>query len=181
MERPDESSVRTVDLLVCGNGRWGGLGNNVFSSAQGTPVRAKNISGLVECMLVLLRSNRLLTLLVDCEQSQTRKAILPHAISVSPTGHVLLTLDTVRSQSGDSFRDLVVWGSNYEYELGNGKRGSLAVPTMLQTPDGERYMLRQTSAKEIRDLSGSVWKCGVMAEQKAVGGYGNSVVYWKIC
>jgi hypothetical protein len=117
----------------------------------------------------------------DCDQSQSRKAIRPHAVSISPNGHVLLTLDTLMpSQSEDGGRDLVVWGTNYDYELGNGKRGSLAAPTWMHTPDGERYMLRKTRAKEIRDLSGTVWKRGIEVEQRAVAGYGNSVVYWKL-
>jgi hypothetical protein len=49
VERIDENAVRTVDLLMCGNGRWGGLGNNIYSSAQGNPLRAKSVSGLLEC------------------------------------------------------------------------------------------------------------------------------------
>lgn len=38
-----------VDVLTCGNGQWGGLGNALYSNAQSTPVRAKNVSGLLEC------------------------------------------------------------------------------------------------------------------------------------
>jgi hypothetical protein len=68
-----------------------------------------------------------------------------------------------------------------DYELGNGKRGSLAVPVMLHTPDGERFMLRKMKAKEVKDLSGNVWKRGVTVEQKAVTGYNSSLVYWRIC
>lgn len=49
VERKDGSSLDTVDVLVCGNGQWGGLGNSVFSNAQGNPVRAKGVSGLLEC------------------------------------------------------------------------------------------------------------------------------------
>lgn len=43
------SASKTVDVLMCGNGQWGGLGNNQYSNAQSTPVRAKNVSGLTEC------------------------------------------------------------------------------------------------------------------------------------
>ena len=49
VERKDGSSLDTVDLLVCGNGQWGGLGNSVFTNAQSNPVRAKGVSGLLEC------------------------------------------------------------------------------------------------------------------------------------
>ena len=53
VERSDGVSVPTVDLLMCGNGQWGGLGNNVYSNSQGNPVRAKNVSGLLECKVFL--------------------------------------------------------------------------------------------------------------------------------
>lgn len=49
VERSDGSALPYVDVLACGNGQWGGLGNAVYSNAQGTPLRAKNVSGLLEC------------------------------------------------------------------------------------------------------------------------------------
>lgn len=53
VERVDESSSRTIDLLMCGNGQWGGLGSNTYSNAQSVPLRAKNVSGLQECKTAL--------------------------------------------------------------------------------------------------------------------------------
>jgi hypothetical protein len=107
--------------------------------------------------------------------------IYPHDISISPTGHVLLTLDT-RARSGPGGgggRDLLAWGANQEYQLGNGKRGSSAAPQALHAPDGLRFMLSQRKA-EVKDMSGKVWKSGAVVEQCAVAGWGNSVVYWRI-
>ena len=49
VERKDGSGIDIVDVLVCGNGQWGGLGNSMFSNAQSAPVRAKGVSGLLEC------------------------------------------------------------------------------------------------------------------------------------
>ena len=49
VERSDGSGIPTVEVLACGNGQYGGLGNALYSNAQSTPVRAKNVSGLVEC------------------------------------------------------------------------------------------------------------------------------------
>lgn len=49
VERSDGSAMRSVDVLACGNGQWGGLGNAKFSNAQSTPMRSKNVSGLIEC------------------------------------------------------------------------------------------------------------------------------------
>ena len=50
VERSDGSATRSVDVLACGNGQWGGLGNSLFNNAQSTPVKSKNVSGLVACM-----------------------------------------------------------------------------------------------------------------------------------
>ena len=49
VQRVKEPSPATVDVMMCGNGQWGGLGNNIFSNGQGTPVRARNVSEMTEC------------------------------------------------------------------------------------------------------------------------------------
>ncbi len=122
-----------------------------------------------------------LFLLTDSERSNNMQPIYPHNISVSPTGHVLLTLDTLaRAGPGGVGRDLLVWGANQEYQLGNGKRGSIASPTALHSPEGHRFMLGKRKA-DVKDLSGQIWKKGVDVEQYALAGWGNSVVYWRIC
>ena len=105
---------------------------------------------------------------------------MPEEVSISPTGHVLLALNSSVGSSGVGGRDLMVWGKNYESELGNGKRASVAVPTPLAMEDGERLMLMSMKAKEVKDLDGKLWKRGVKVEQKVATGYGNSVVYWRI-
>jgi len=74
----------------------------------------------------------------------------------------------------------MTWGKNYDSELGNGKKASVPVPMTLETPNGGRFMLMELQAKEVKDLHGKVWKRGIKVEQRAVAGYGNSAVYWKI-
>jgi len=166
VERSDGSAMPYIDILACGNGQYGGLGNTQFSNAQSNPVRARNVSGLLEYS----------------EKHNNLQPIMPYDISISPTGHVLLMLDTLaRGGPGASGRDLMAWGANYEYQLGNGKRGSAATPTAVQNEDGERFMLQKRLAAEVRDLQGKVWRKGVEVEQRAIAGWGNSVVYWKIC
>lgn len=49
MERSNAGSPTTTDLLMCGNGQNGGLGNNTYTTSQGNPTRVKNISGLLQC------------------------------------------------------------------------------------------------------------------------------------
>ncbi|KAG9318537.1 hypothetical protein JVU11DRAFT_628 [Chiua virens] len=152
-----------IDILSCGNGQWGGLGNNTFSTFQGNPVRVKNISGLRE---------------FD-EREQKLSPIIPHTISVSPTGHVLLSLDTQsRGGPGGLGRDVVAWGLNHDYQLGTGRRSSLNAPMTLERPEGGRFILARRKTT-VRDLSGRVWKNNIEVEQCAISGYGNSVVYWK--
>ncbi len=53
VERADGSGMPQVDVLSCGNGQWGGLGNAQYSNAQSSPVRVKNVSGLFECKWIL--------------------------------------------------------------------------------------------------------------------------------
>ncbi|KAJ3541331.1 hypothetical protein NM688_g6101 [Phlebia brevispora] len=149
VERTDGSAMPYIDVLACGNGQYGGLGSAAYSNAQSTPVRAKNVSGLLEYS----------------EKTNNLQPIYPHDISISPTGHVLLTLDTLaRSGPGGGGRDLLVWGLNQEYQLGNGKRGSIASPMILHAPDGQRFMLGRRTA-DIKDLSGKLWRKGVQVEQ----------------
>jgi hypothetical protein len=115
----------------------------------------------------------------DSEVKKSMQPIVPHAVVISPTGHILLTLNT-SSEADVGGRDLMVWGKNSESELGNGKKSSLAAPTTLETPEGDRFMLKKLKAKEVRDLRGRIWGCGVEVEQCAAVGFGSSMVYWKI-
>ncbi|KAJ7917530.1 hypothetical protein B0H13DRAFT_1994840 [Mycena leptocephala] len=107
---PDEAA--TVDLLMCGDGQWGGLGNNSYSNAQ--------------------------------------------AARISPTGHVLATLDP--SSGGD-------------YELGNGKKTPGAASPVPMDAGDERLLLQR---------SGLMWGRGIKVEQFAMCGFGSNVVYWRL-
>ncbi|PFH52392.1 hypothetical protein AMATHDRAFT_140044 [Amanita thiersii Skay4041] len=162
VERTNESQTPSVDLLMCGNGQWGGLGNNAYSTAQGMPVKARNVSGLVEY-----------------NDAGKLQPITPHSIAVSPSGHVLLTLETTREGLEVGGRDLVVWGKNMDGELGTGKKSGVAAPTTLEGSDGERVMLRKRKA-EVRDMEGRVWGREVSVEQRACVGIGSSSVYWRV-
>jgi len=115
------------------------------------------------------------------EETNNLQPIVPHALSVSPDGHVLLALEThARAGPGGGGRDLLAWGTNYDYQVGNGKRASSAVPAALETAGGDRILLGKRLAKVVRDPLGRVWKRGVEVEQVAIGGYGTSLVYWRI-
>ncbi|KAI9508842.1 RCC1/BLIP-II [Russula earlei] len=158
VERIDGTSIRNVEVLSCGNGQYGGLGNALFTNSQSVPVRTRAVSGLLEFS----------------EKTNNLQPIAPHALSVSPDGHVLLALEThAQAGPGGGGRDLLAWGTNYDFQVGNGKRASIAVPTVLETADGDRIMLGKRLAKVVRDAQGRVWRRGVR-------GYGTSLVYWRI-
>lgn len=166
VERVDGTAIRNVEVLSCGNGQYGGLGNALFSNAQSVPVRTRAVSGLLEYS----------------EKTNNLQPIVPHAVSVSHDGHVLLALDTyARAGPGGGGMDLLAWGTNYDYQVGNGKRASIAVPATLGSDGGDdRIMLQKQRATVVRDLQGRVWGRSVDVEQIAIAGYGNSLVYWRI-
>lgn len=132
-------------------------------------------------MYVLLFSLRYPCLDVPTDNDTTNKMdlIAPHRISLSPTGHALLTLETIRNGG----RDLLIWGRNLESELGNGKKSSLAVPTMMsqvETDAGERVMLRRKRVKEVLDMQGRRWGRNVWVEQRPAAGYNCSAIFWAV-
>lgn len=53
VERTGGSALPYIDVLACGNGQYGGLGNAQYSNGQSLPVRTKNVSGLLECKSTL--------------------------------------------------------------------------------------------------------------------------------
>jgi hypothetical protein len=200
-----------VDILACGMGQYGALGNGSYSSAQTTPVKVKTISGNVMCewlphpFLHSLRFDSFFRLphsIVVDEHTNTIEPIRPHTFSVSPSSsspiaasssggaHALVSLS--------SGKDLLAWGSNSSYQLGNGKRANVAVPTYVRdfslassavTETGAadvdhasqgRMTLRSTVVKEVRNLSGDKVGTNVKVQQWPVAGHNSSFVYWRI-
>ncbi|KAJ7694182.1 regulator of chromosome condensation 1/beta-lactamase-inhibitor protein II, partial [Mycena rosella] len=156
IERAPANEATTVELLMCGDGQWGGLGNNLYSNAQVNPVRVQPLSGLVEYN----------------EATQRLQCIVPQSITISETGHVLAALDP--SSGG---RDLHAWGRNQDYELGNGKKTNVASPTPVDSGNG-RLLLQRKKAKEVRDLKGGNRR-NIVVEQTIVAGFGCCVVFWR--
>lgn len=114
----------------------------------------------------------------DNEATQRLEPIRLNSVVISPSGHVMITLDTSRRVNGAG-RDLVVWGRNVDGELGNGKRSSVAAPATVEDGDGGRVQLGARRA-EARDARGRVWNQGVALEQRPTAGHGTSAIYWRI-
>lgn len=56
VDRSDKRDVSYSELLMSGNGQWGGLGNNVMTTAQSNASRVKAVSGMQQCMYLTLSS-----------------------------------------------------------------------------------------------------------------------------
>ncbi|GAA5911612.1 uncharacterized protein JCM6883_002422 [Sporobolomyces salmoneus] len=158
-ERPGKSLGsslrREIDLLACGQGQFGGLGNGLWAHAT-HPLRVKTVSGLTEWNESLGRV----------------EPISIKSISAGET-HVAVVLDNaVTFPDGSKFgRDVFTFGSNEFYQLGNGKRASLATPQHLPPlpypssssssaalkpvlgPNGEKLPLISKDKKEEESLS----------------------------
>ncbi|GAA5993000.1 hypothetical protein JCM5350_004314 [Sporobolomyces pararoseus] len=106
---------REVDLLAAGQGQFGGLGNGLWAHAT-HPLRVKTVSGLTEWN----------------EETGRVEAIGIKDIQAGET-HVAVVLDNaVTFPDGSKFgRDVFTFGQNEFYQLGNGKRASLATPQHL--------------------------------------------------
>jgi hypothetical protein len=169
-------------VLACGHGQYGSLGNGLYSSAQADPSRIKAVSGLMECVFIsilLLRSSYSIFLVSEKENKICPLEI--RNLSASPTGHAMLTFETLaRSGAGGvRGRDLVVWGQNKEYELGNGRRNIQAVPGNIPTGSEVPFMLLEKETL-VKDLQGKRWARKALVEQTPVAGHGCSLIYWKI-
>ncbi|KAL7410494.1 regulator of chromosome condensation 1/beta-lactamase-inhibitor protein II [Mrakia frigida] len=184
-----------IDLLACGHGTFGALGNGLWSQVSGNAVRVKTVSGLMEYS--------------EKEKKQVPLGI--HYVSASPTGSVAAVLNTTPLATKDGAfvygRDLMVWGSNMDAQLGNGRRSNLPVPQHLPplpslsstsptfpvlTAKESTISSGSTSAMphhrlqlaqavvELRDLQGKKVKGKQNVEQVCSFGYGGGVVYWKV-
>jgi len=185
VKRSDIKGQGSVELLACGQGQYGALGNGGFSSAQGVPKRIKQASGLIECnhlirfSLPLAYSHTFNT--ADNEKTGQKQPVGIHSVSISSTGHALVTVDTVglRGPGGIRGRDLLVCGQNREYELGNGRRTNRATPVQLSGPEGLPFMMLEKEAT-VKDMGGKAWKRKATVYQTAVAGYNSSLAFWKI-
>jgi len=142
---------------------------------------------------------------IDDEEMKSLQPLRPHHISIAPgpaasstsmlsssSGHVIATLDTIplshpspqSNAAADAAnapgRDVLAWGLNQHYQLGNGKRSSVTAPAPVQTNDAEGRLMCRIAREKVMDFSGGVVGRNIEIEQRAVAGPGVSVVYWRI-
>ncbi|GMK55481.1 hypothetical protein CspeluHIS016_0205370 [Cutaneotrichosporon spelunceum] len=191
VERATTNGPKVYELLSCGNGQSGSLGTGSTSSACYVPTRIRALSGIQEY------SEKL--------QAPIGLNIHKVSISASPNTHVFAVLDTISEADAKGLkdglfgRDVMVWGGNFEYQLGTGKKSASAVPQHMpsliphaidelvaQTPEAEsspmpltRLQLH-TAKADTYDMLGKLIKRGVKTEETVLAGYNCSVLYNKI-
>ncbi|KAI5290474.1 hypothetical protein KEM54_001448 [Ascosphaera aggregata] len=123
VEEDNQSLANTsIDVWSCGNGVNGNLGNGKFVHTQGSPTKVKSISGLFE-------------------YNESLNQIVPIGIQWLEAGatHAAAVLGPrfPDDNNDTSFGlDLLLWGENSSYQLGTGKKSSLAKPTYIAPPGG---------------------------------------------
>ncbi|KAJ3091529.1 hypothetical protein HK102_000228 [Quaeritorhiza haematococci] len=181
IDKPTES-----ELLACGNGQWGQLGNGGFVHVQPQPVRVKGTSGLVEW-------------------DEKLGKVVPIRVRevVCGNNHCAAVLDNAVETYGC---DVLVWGQNSDGQLarGDGKKGMTGVPVW---PRGIAYDDKNNKEKEVKvedavaaghgesmptvgrlqiapagnvQVSVGGKKKTVKAEQSIACGYGVTAVYTKV-
>lgn len=151
--------------------------------------------------------SRLSSLTEFSETTQKATALAIHHISVStsPNTHVFAVLDTVAQADAKGLKeglfgkDAMVWGGNGDYQLGNGKRSSVATPQHLpsliphaidtivdksqevaDSPIPVTRLQLHSAKADAFDLQGKLIVRGVKVEEVLVAGYNCSVLYNKI-
>lgn len=114
---PSKADER-VDVLAVGAGQRGTLGHGQRNQSCSVPVRVKVVSGMQEYS----------------ESYRGMRPIDVHAITVSAHGQCALVMEAP-SLGDQTRRDVYVWGSNSAGQLANGKKGHVAVPTLLSMVD----------------------------------------------
>ncbi|CCX16457.1 regulator of chromosome condensation 1/beta-lactamase-inhibitor protein II [Pyronema domesticum] len=117
----------TCDVLACGTGIHGNLGNGRWTHIQGSPTKIKALSGLVEYNET---TNKLQPIKVRCMTVGTNHCagVMANHSNITGTGS---SISDVKYGN-----DVLWWGNNEFYQLGTGKRNNCNVPVYIQPLDG---------------------------------------------
>ncbi len=132
-----------ADTWACGQGILGTLGNGRWTHIQGVPTKIKALSGLFE-------------------YDEMKNTVIPirlKSLSVGST-HAAAVMDNVTHvQAGTSGRtdsendtnwgaDIVWWGGNEYYQIGNGRRNNMSLPGYIAPLDGVAETTRTGKKRE---------------------------------
>jgi alpha-tubulin suppressor-like RCC1 family protein len=118
IDTTSDTGRTSSEVLSCGTGIHGNLGNGRWTHMQGSPTKIKALSNLQE---------------YDEAANQVRPIRL-RDLAVGGT-HAAATMSTSAS-SKEFGSDVLLWGNNEFYQLGTGKRNNSAVPVYIQPLDG---------------------------------------------
>lgn len=105
-----------IDVLSAGNGQRGTLGNGQRSQTCSEPKRVRGVSGLYEYS----------------EVDRCMRPIRVHALSVGHAGQCALVMDAPALSTGETRRDVYMWGNNDMSQLGQGGKGHSTIPALLK-------------------------------------------------
>jgi len=183
----------TADVLSCGTGIYGNLGNGRWTHIQGTPTKVKALSGLFEYDEATNKVNpiRLRDIRVGAN----------HAAAIMAN---ITNIDASSSAHDVNYGfDVLFFGNNEFYQLGTGKRNNSNVPVYIQplagapedlrengprmsgiiggvsNEDGARAVTGTGQVHRFQATPATKVKGGGRAEQVVVCGRGNTAVYMR--
>ncbi|KAI5806177.1 regulator of chromosome condensation 1/beta-lactamase-inhibitor protein II [Geopyxis carbonaria] len=125
VDEPSKTGRKTtVEVLACGTGIHGNLGNGRWTHIQGVPTKIKALSNLSE---------------YD-DRNNTLNPIRLRSLHVGAT-HAAAVMSNAtntgsRAEDLNFGADVLWWGNNEHYQLGTGKRNNSNVPVYIQPLDG---------------------------------------------
>ncbi|KAF3906492.1 hypothetical protein ABW20_dc0106725 [Dactylellina cionopaga] len=172
-------TTKAFDVFGCGHGLHGTLGTGSWVHAQAIPQKIKSISGLTE-------------------YSEKRAGIVPINTSYMTVGgtHTAVIMSNLANVDGSSRKetdinfgnDILFFGGNEFYQLGNGKRANVNVPTHVPPVDpvsdsalGKRseHRFQVVPEKKVTILDQDSKRRSVKIEQRVVAGRGLTGCYAK--
>jgi alpha-tubulin suppressor-like RCC1 family protein len=148
-------SRTSSEVLACGTGIYGNLGNGRWTHVQGPPTKIKALSNLQE---------------YD-EKAKKTQPIRLRDLVVGST-HTAAVMTSSASAMGYG-ADVLWWGNNEFYQLGTGKRNNSSVPVYIQPLDGVPAELATenefTGSSSRGDIGRSSGIIGTLGNETATG------------
>jgi alpha-tubulin suppressor-like RCC1 family protein len=176
--RTRNSNTVSSDALACGRGIWGALGNGKLTHIQWTPTKIPALSGMIEYNEETGKSQPIRVSSFQVGGSHVA-AVMANITRVAAS-------DRTGENDTNYGADVYFFGNNEHFQIGNGKRANLSVPTHIQplnqvvtkqatgsedvVKEFDRFQL--TPPKKITFAGRSVW-----VEQRVVTGRQCSAVY----
>ncbi|KAF3157088.1 hypothetical protein TWF569_003995 [Orbilia oligospora] len=166
----NKPAVQTYDVFACGHGLHGSLGTGFYAHAQAAPQKVKSISGLTE-------------------YSEKKAGLVPINTSYltvggSHTAVVMSNQQNIGASDAEFGNDILFFGGNEFYQLGNGKRANQNVPAYISPIDSgsgkksdDRFQV--IPGKKIKFLDQNSKSRSVKIEQRVVAGRGLTGCYAK--